>query len=55
MVETVEYRGLGVGPLGLTSKDLGIKCLLYFGISSMKEDTSAHLSGRGDLHGGLGL
>ena len=30
-------------------------CLLYFGITSMKEDTSAQLSGRGELHGGLGL
>ena len=29
-----------------------MKCLLYFGITSMKEDTSAHLSGRGELHGG---
>ena len=26
-------------------------CLLYFGITSMKEDTSAYLSGRGELHG----
>ena len=32
-----------------------MKCLLYFGISSMKEDTSAQLSGRGEPHGGLGL
>ena len=30
----------------------GRKCLVYFGITSMKEDTSAHLSGRGDLHEG---
>ena len=29
-----------------------MKCLRYFGITSMKEDTSAHLSGRGELHGG---
>ena len=29
-----------------------MKCLFYFGISSMKEDTSAQLSGRGELHGG---
>ena len=29
-----------------------MKCLFYFGISSMKEDTSAHLSGIGELHGG---
>ena len=28
-----------------------MNCLLYFGIASMKEDTSAQLSGRGDLHG----
>ena len=28
-----------------------MKCLLYFGITSMKEDTSAQLSGRGELHG----
>ena len=29
-----------------------MKCLLYFGLNSKKEDTSAHLSGRGELHGG---
>ena len=29
-----------------------MKCLFYFGITSMKEDTSAQLSGRGELHGG---
>ena len=29
-----------------------MKCLFYFGITSMKEDTSAQLSGRGDIHGG---
>ena len=29
-----------------------MKCLVYFGISSMKEGTSAQLSGRGELHGG---
>ena len=29
-----------------------MKCLFYFGISSMKEGTSAQLSGRGELHGG---
>ena len=28
-----------------------MKCLFYFGISSMKEGTSAQLSGRGELHG----
>ena len=32
-----------------------MKCLLYFGITSIKEDTSAQLSGRGEFHGGLGL
>ena len=32
-----------------------MKCLFDFGISSMKEDTSAQVSGRGELHGGLGL
>ena len=32
-----------------------MKGLLYFGITSMKEDTSAQLSGRGELHAGLGL
>ena len=32
-----------------------MKFLLYFGMTSMKEDTSAQLSGRGELHGGLGL
>ena len=36
-------------------KALDKKCLLYFGITSMKEDTSAQFSGRGELHGGLGL
>ena len=30
-----------------------MKCEFYFGISSMKEGTSAQLSGRGELHGGL--
>ena len=29
-----------------------MKCLFYFGISCMKEGTSAQLSGRGELHGG---
>ena len=29
-----------------------MKCLLYFGITSMRDDTSAPLSGRGELHGG---
>ena len=29
-----------------------MKCLLYFGITSMKEDTSAHLGGSGAVHGG---
>ena len=29
-----------------------MKCLYFFGIPSMKEDTSAQLSGRGELHGG---
>ena len=28
-----------------------MKCLFYFGITSLKEDTSAQLSGRGELHG----
>ena len=28
-----------------------MKCLLYFGITSIKEDTSAQLSGRGEFHG----
>ena len=32
-----------------------MKCLFLFGITSMKEDTSAQLSGRDELHGGLGL
>ena len=32
-----------------------MKCLVYFGNISMKEDASGHLSGRGELHGGLGL
>ena len=30
----------------------GMKCLLYFGITSMRDDTSAPLSGRSELHGG---
>ena len=29
-----------------------MNCLIYFGMSSMKEGTSAQLSGRGELHGG---
>ena len=29
-----------------------MKCLIHFGLSSMKEGTSAQLSGRGELHGG---
>ena len=29
-----------------------MKCLFNFGITSIKEDTSAQLSGRGELHGG---
>ena len=29
-----------------------MKCLFHFGITSMKEDATAHVSGRGDLHGG---
>ena len=29
-----------------------MKCLIYFGMSSMKEGTSAQLSGRHELHGG---
>ena len=29
-----------------------MKCLLYFAITSVKEDTSPQLSGRGELHGG---
>ena len=32
-----------------------MKCLLYFGLTSMKEDTFALLSGMGEIHGGLGL
>ena len=32
-----------------------MECLLYFGITSMKEDTSAQLSGRGEPYGALGL
>ena len=31
-----------------------MKCLLYFGIT-MKEDTSAQLSGRGELQGGASV
>ena len=30
-----------------------MKCLLYLGITPMKEDTSAQLCGRDELHGGL--
>ena len=29
-----------------------MKCLIHFGMISMKEGTSAQLSGRGELHGG---
>ena len=54
MVETIEYRGLGVGDhLGLTSKANKHEMpVSFFGMSSMKEGTSAQLSGRGELHGG---
>ena len=48
MVESIEYRGLELGALGMN-------CLLSFGIASMKEDTSAQLSGSRELHWGLGL
>ena len=48
-----EYRGPEDGrPLGLTYKAQGMKCLLYFGIASTRDDTSAPLSGRGELHAG---
>ena len=29
-----------------------MECLIFFGMTSMKEGTSAQLSGRGELHGG---
>ena len=29
-----------------------MRCLLYFGITSMRDDTFAPLSGRGEPHGG---
>ena len=29
-----------------------MECLLFFGIISVKDDTSTPLSGRGELHGG---
>ena len=32
-----------------------MKCLFCFGITSMKEDTSAQLSGRGERHGGASV
>ena len=32
-----------------------MKCLVYFGNTSMKEDTSAHLSGRVNFMRRLGL
>ena len=41
--------------LALTNRAQGMKCLFYFGITSMKEDSSAHLSGRSELHEKLGL
>ena len=31
-----------------------MECLIFFGMTSMKEGTSAQLSGRGELHGGEG-
>ena len=46
------WKHFSIGVLGLTYKAKGMKCLLYFGITSMKESTSAHLSGRGEPHGG---
>ena len=39
----------------MTCKAQGMKYLLYFSITSMKEDTSAHLSGRGEPHGGASV
>ena len=39
-------------PLGFTCKALGMKCLFFFGITNMKEDTSPQLHGRGERHGG---
>ena len=41
--------------LGLTYDAQGMKCLFYFCITTMTEDTSAHLSGRRELHGGAGV
>ena len=38
--------------MGITYKAQGMKCLLHFRTTSMKEDTSAHLSGRGELDRG---
>ena len=32
-----------------------MKCLFSFGITFMKEDSSAQLNGRGEIHGGLGF
>ena len=32
-----------------------MKGLFFFGITSMKEDTSAHLTARAARYGGLGL
>ena len=29
-----------------------MKCLLYFDVTSMKEDSSVQVSGRGEFHGG---
>ena len=38
--------------MGLTSKEKGMKCLVYFGNTTMNKDTSAHTCGRGELHFG---
>ena len=46
-----KHKHVTGGALGVAYKALGMKCVLHFGISSMKEDTSAQLSGRGELHG----
>ena len=40
---------------GFLPEKEGMKCLVSFGNTCMKEDTSSHLSGRGELHERLGL
>ena len=61
VILTMQFEPPKIGVLGRETTRLNLQGLrhempvFFFGISFMKEDTSAQLSGRGKLHGGLGL